>query len=83
MESGIRYWAYTRIKQTIETAGTLDRKTIMETMWNMKSKIMGLDSYVTPEGYGTLGAWPCQVQGGKFVSIWPLDKALKIHKFRQ
>ncbi len=82
MESGIRYWAYTRIKQTIETAGTLDRKKIMETMWNMKSKIMGRDSFVTPKGYGALGAWPCQVQGGKFVSIWPLDRALKLHKYR-
>ena len=83
MESGIRYWAYTRIKQSIEEAGTLDRKKIMDTMWNMKSKILGLDSYVTKEGYGTLGAWPCQVQGGGFVSIWPLERALKIHKFRQ
>jgi branched-chain amino acid transport system substrate-binding protein len=82
MESGIHFWAYTRIKQTIETAGTLDRKKIMETMWSMKSKILGLDSYITPEGYGALGAWPCQVQGGKFVSIWPLDRALKLHKFR-
>jgi branched-chain amino acid transport system substrate-binding protein len=83
MESAIRFWAYTRIKQTIETAGTLDRKKIMETMWNMKSKIMGLDSYVTAEGYGALGSYPCQVQGGKFVSIWPLEKALKLHKYRK
>jgi hypothetical protein len=82
MESGIRYWAYTRIKQTIETAGTLDRKKIMETMWSMKTQIMGRDSLVTPEGYGALGTWPCQVQGGGFVSIWPLEKALKLHKYR-
>jgi len=82
MESGIRFWAYTRIKQTIETAGTLDRKKIMETMWSMKSKILGLDNYITPAGYGALGAWPCQVHGGKFVSIWPLDRALKLHKYR-
>jgi len=82
MESVIRFWAYTRIKQTIETAGTLDREKIMETMWSMKSKILGLDSYITPAGYGALGAWPCQVQGGKFVSIWPLDRALKLHKYR-
>ncbi|MBC8176451.1 MAG: ABC transporter substrate-binding protein [Desulfobacteraceae bacterium] len=82
MESGIRFWAYTRIKQAIEKAGTLDRKKIMDTLWNMKTKIMGLDSFVTPEGYGALGAWPCQVQGGKFVSIWPLDKAVKLHNYR-
>jgi branched-chain amino acid transport system substrate-binding protein len=65
MESGIRFWAYTRIKQAIERAGTLDRNKIMD-----------------PEGYGALGSFPCQVQGGKLISIWPLEKALKKHKYR-
>jgi hypothetical protein len=82
MESGIRFWAYTRIKQAIERAGTLDRNKIMDTMWNMKTQVMGMDSYVTPEGYGALGSFPCQVQGGKLISIWPLEKALKKHKYR-
>jgi ABC-type branched-subunit amino acid transport system substrate-binding protein len=82
MESGIRFWAYTRIKQAIERAGTLDRKKIMDTMWNMKTQVMGMDSYVTKEGYGALGSYPCQVQGGKLISIWPLEKALKKHKYR-
>jgi branched-chain amino acid transport system substrate-binding protein len=83
MESGIRFWAYTRIKQAIETAGTLDRNKIMDTLWKMKTQIMGRDSFVTPKGYGALPAWPCQVQGGKFVSIWPLERALKLHSYRQ
>ncbi len=82
MESGIRWWAYTRIKQSIELAGTLDRKKIMDTLWNMKTQVMGMDSYVTPEGYGALASYPCQVQGGEFVSIWPLEKALTLHKYR-
>jgi ABC-type branched-subunit amino acid transport system substrate-binding protein len=82
MESGIRFWAYTRIKQAIETAGTLDRQKIMDTLWNMKTQVMGMDSYVTKEGYGALGSYPCQVQGGKLISIWPLEKALKMHKYR-
>ena len=82
MESGIRWWAYTRIKKAIELAGTLDRKKIMDTLWNMKIQIMGMDSYVTKEGYGALGSYPCQVQGGEFVSIWPMEKALKLHKYR-
>ena len=82
MESGIRWWAYTRIKQAIETAGTLDRKKIMDTLWSMKTQVMGMDSYVTKEGYGALGSFPCQVQGGQLISIWPLEKALKLHKYR-
>ena len=82
MESAIRFWAYTRIKQAIERAGTLDRNKIMDTMWNMKTQIMGMDSYVTKKGYGALGSYPCQVQGGELISIWPLEKALKKHKYR-
>jgi branched-chain amino acid transport system substrate-binding protein len=82
MESGIRFWAYTRIKQAIERAGTLDRNKIMDTLWNMKTQVMGMDSYVTKQGYGALGSYPCQVQGGKLISIWPLEKALKMHNYR-
>jgi branched-chain amino acid transport system substrate-binding protein len=82
MESGIRFWAYTRIKQAIERAGTLDRNKIMDTLWNMKTQVMGMDSYVTKQGYGGLGSYPCQVQGGKLISIWPLEKALRKHKYR-
>jgi hypothetical protein len=26
--------------------------------------------------------YPAQVQGGKLVSLWPLDKAVKMHKFK-
>jgi branched-chain amino acid transport system substrate-binding protein len=82
MESSIRYWAYTRVKTAIEKAGTLNRKKIMDTLWDMKIKIMGQDSYVVPTGYGALGTWPCQVKGGEFVSIWPVEKAMKLHKFK-
>ena len=82
MESSIRYWAYTRVKSAIEISGTLDRKKIMDTLWNMRIQIMGMDSYVTPEGYGVLGSYPCQVQGGEFKSIWPLEKGLKLHRFK-
>lgn len=82
MESAIRYWAYTRIKKAIEEAGTLDRKKIMDTLWNMKIKVMGMDSYVTPEGLGALGSYPCQVKGGEFISIWPLEKGLRLHRYK-
>jgi branched-chain amino acid transport system substrate-binding protein len=83
MESGIRYWAYTTIKNAIETAGTLDRNKIMDTLWTMNIEIMGEPMYHSPSGYGTLGAYPCQVQLGDFVSIWPLEKALKLHKHKR
>ena len=82
MESAERYWAYTRIKAAIEKAGTLDRKKIMDTLWNMNIKIMGMDSYVTRWGYGGLGTYPCQVKEGEFKSIWPLERAMKLHSYK-
>lgn len=82
MESGIRYWAYKTIEKAIEMTGTLDRKKIMETLWSMRINIMGYEMYHDPKGYGTLGSYPCQVQGGKFRSIWPIERALERHKFR-
>jgi len=82
MESGIRYWAYKTIKTVIEQAGTLDRAKIMETLWKMDFNIMDQRMVRDAQGYGTLYAYPCQVQNGEFVSIWPVEKALKVHKFK-
>lgn len=82
MESAVRYTAYTTIKEAIERAGTLDRKKIMDTLWAMKFDIMGQEMVHSPEGYGTLSGYPSQVKNGDFVSIWPLEKALKLHQFK-
>jgi branched-chain amino acid transport system substrate-binding protein len=82
MESGIRYWSYKTIQSAIEQAGTLDRAKIMDTLWSMKLDIMGEEMVHNPKGYGTLSAYPCQVQGGGFVSMWPLEKALMLHKYK-
>jgi branched-chain amino acid transport system substrate-binding protein len=82
MESGIRYWAYRTIQSAIEQAGTLDRKKIMDTLWKMDIQIMGQRMKHGTTGYGTLSAYPCQVQGGEFVSIWPIEKAMSLHRFK-
>jgi branched-chain amino acid transport system substrate-binding protein len=83
MESGIRYWAYKTIQSVIEQAGSLDRKKLMDTLWSMNIKIMGEEMQHDTQGYGTLSAYPCQVKGGDFVSIWPVEKAMKLHEFRK
>ncbi len=82
MESGIRYWAYRTIQSAIEQAGTLNRREIMDTLWEMDIRIMKERMKHSPTGYGTLTAYPCQVQGGKFVSIWPLEKAESLHRWK-
>ena len=82
MESGIRYWAYKTIQNAIEQTGTLDRAKIMDTLWSMNLNIMGEEMVHSSKGYGTLSAYPCQVQGGGFVSMWPLEKALSLHNYK-
>jgi branched-chain amino acid transport system substrate-binding protein len=82
MEAGIRYWAYRTIQSAIEQAGTLDRKKIMDTLWKMDVRIMGERMKHGPTGYGTLTAYPCQVQGGKFISIWPVERAESLHRWK-
>jgi branched-chain amino acid transport system substrate-binding protein len=82
MESGIRYWAYRTIQSAIERAGTLNRKKIMDTLWKMDIRIMRERMMHSATGYGTLTPYPCQVQGGKFLSIWPLEKAESLHRWK-
>jgi hypothetical protein len=48
----------------------------MDTLWDMDIQIMGVRMKHGPTGYGTLEPVPCQVQGGKFVHVWPLDYAV-------
>jgi len=82
MESGIRYWAYRTIQSAIEQAGTLNRKKIMDTLWKMDIRIMRERMKHSATGYGTLTPYPCQVQGGQFISIWPLEKAESLHRWK-
>jgi ABC-type branched-subunit amino acid transport system substrate-binding protein len=82
MESAVRYAAYKTIKEVIERAGTLDRKKIKDTLWAMKYEVMGQEMVHNPKGYGTWSGFPCQVKNGEFVSIWPLEKALKLHQLK-
>jgi hypothetical protein len=48
----------------------------------MDIQIMGERMKHGTTGYGSLEAYPCQVQGGKFVSIWPMEKAMRLHNFK-
>jgi branched-chain amino acid transport system substrate-binding protein len=82
MESGIRYWAYRTIQSAIEQAGTFNREKIMDALWKMDIRIMRERMKHTATGYGTLSPYPCQVQEGKFVSIWPLEKAKSLHRWK-
>jgi branched-chain amino acid transport system substrate-binding protein len=83
-ESGIRYVTYRRIEDALQRAGSLEPAAIRDAMWSANLSLYGGDLVIKqdPVGYGTLHPWPTQIQGGKHVSLWPLDKGVKSHQFK-
>ncbi len=82
-ESGIRYRAYRRVQDALSRAGTLDKEKVREAMWSTDLPLFGEERMkIDSKGYGTLKPYPVQFQGGKFVSLWPLDHGVSIHKFK-
>ena len=82
-ESGIRYRAYRRVQDALTRAGTLDKEKVREAMWSTDLPLFGEERMkIDGKGYGTLKPYPVQFQGGKFVSLWPLDHGVSIHKFK-
>ncbi|MCZ6646507.1 MAG: ABC transporter substrate-binding protein [SAR324 cluster bacterium] len=82
-ESGIRYTAYKRIEDALKRAGSLDHEAVRAAMWATDVTIWGeLRIKHDQKGYGTLHPWPTQIKGGKHVSLWPLDKGVKVHEFK-
>ena len=83
-ESGIRYVTYKRIEDALRRAGTLDPEAVRKAMWDTNLSMYGGELVVKhdQQGYGTLHPWPTQIKGGKHVSLWPLDKGVKVHEFK-
>ncbi len=82
-EGGIRYNAFLRIEDALKRAGTLDKEAVRKAMWETDVTIWGeVRVRHDDKGYGTLHPWPTQIKGGKHVSLWPLDKGVKIHQFK-
>jgi ABC-type branched-subunit amino acid transport system substrate-binding protein len=82
-ESGIRYRTYRRIQDALTRAGSLDHEAVRAAMYSADFMLFGEEHMkVDARGYGTDVPYPAQVQGGKLVSLWPLDKAVKMHKFK-
>ena len=83
-ESGIRYNSYRRIEDALKRAGSLDKEAIRRAMWETNLPLFGGKMVVKHDsrGYGTLHPWPTQIQGGKHVSLWPVDDGVKVHRFK-
>ena len=83
-ESGIRYNAFRRIKDALERAGSLDKEAVRKAMWETNFSMFNGEVVVKHDqkGYGTLHPWPTQIRNGKHVSLWPLEKGVKVHEFK-
>jgi branched-chain amino acid transport system substrate-binding protein len=82
-ESGIRYRTYRRIEEALKKAGTLDKEAVREAMWSADFELFGTEHMkIDKEGYGTDVPYPSEVKGGKMVPLWPLEKAEKMHEFK-
>ena len=83
-EAGIRYTAFKRIEDALKRAGSLNKEDIRNAMWAANISMYGGELVIKHNkvGYATLHPWPAQVQGGKHVSLWPLDVGVKRHRFK-
>ncbi len=83
-ESGIRYATFKWIENSLRKAGSLDKEAIRQAMWEDHVYIYNGELIIKHDdrGYGTIHPWPVQIKGGKPVSLWPLDKGVKIHQFK-
>jgi branched-chain amino acid transport system substrate-binding protein len=82
-EAGIRYRAYRRIEDALERAGTLDKEAVRKAMWSTDLTLFGEEQMKhDATGFGTDMPYPVQVHDGKYVSLWPIEKGLKVHRFK-
>ena len=84
-EAGIRYVAYKRIEDALKRAGTLEPEAIRAAMWDTNLSMYGGELVIEHNdvGYGTLHPWPTQIKDGAHVSLWPLDKGVNVHAFKE
>jgi branched-chain amino acid transport system substrate-binding protein len=75
MESSIRMQAYQTIKEMIEVAGCLDRERLNNAMHEMVYMTVSGPVEHRKGGIGSTVPFPIQIQGGRFVPIWPKEVA--------
>jgi len=82
-ESGIRFRTYRRIEDALTRAGTLDHEAVRKAMYEADFMLFGEEHMkVDARGYGTDVPYPVEFMGGKMVSLWPVDKGVRLHVFK-
>ncbi len=73
--------AFQIVRAALEKAGTLDKAAVMTSLKELK-----LDTVLGPAqfhqtGYGSINTYPSQIQGNRYVVIWPADVAVGKHVY--
>jgi branched-chain amino acid transport system substrate-binding protein len=73
--------AFQIVKATIERAGTLDHKVLMENLKSLKlDTVLGKESF-HETGYGSINTYPSQIIGGQYKVIYPPEVATGQHVY--
>jgi branched-chain amino acid transport system substrate-binding protein len=82
-EAGVRYVTYKWIEETLKRAGTLDPEAVRTAMWEADFTLFGSERFkVNDKGYGSEMPFPTQVRNGRHESLWPLDRGVAAHVFK-
>jgi branched-chain amino acid transport system substrate-binding protein len=82
-EAGIRYRAYKRIEDALKRAGSVNKEAVRAAMRSTDLPLFGEERMRHDErGYGTDMPYPTQAKAGRYESLWPIAKGLKIHEFK-
>jgi len=73
--------AFQIVRATLEKAGTLDKKVLMDTLKGLTVETVLGQAQFHETGYGTINTYPSQIQGGKYVVIWPSGAATGAHVY--
>ena len=71
--------AFQVVQAAIEKAGTLDKERLMATLKGIKVNTVCGPASFHETGYGTINAYPSQIQNGVYRVVWPPDVATGKH----
>ena len=71
--------AFQVAQAALEKAGSLDKKSVMDALKELKIEtVLGPEQF-HETGYGSINTYPSQIQKGKYVIIWPSEVATGAH----
>ncbi|MDQ7785016.1 MAG: amino acid ABC transporter substrate-binding protein, partial [Desulfomonilaceae bacterium] len=73
--------AFQIAEAAIEQAGTLDNNEVMAALKRLNLETVLGTAKFHETGYGSINTYPSQIQGGKYVVIWPADVATGTHVY--